>query len=60
MASNLTPNIKRYYYASSISKFLQSSDSDILAELDRGSREFVTLYGSQGRAWDKELHDGYL
>lgn len=57
MASNLTPNIKRYYYASSISKFLQSSDSDILAELDRGSREFVTLYGSQGRAWDKELHD---
>lgn len=52
-----TPLIKRYYYADSISGFLNSSDADILVQLERGSREFVSLYGSQGRAWEKELED---
>lgn len=52
-----TPTIKRYYYADSINNFLRTSDSEILSELERGSREFVSLYGSQGRAWDKELED---
>lgn len=49
--------MKRYYFASTIKNFLNISDNEILAELDRGSREFVSLYGSQGRAWDKELED---
>jgi len=49
--------IKRYYYGKSIADFLNQSDNDVLAELDRGSREFVSLYGSQGRAWERELQD---
>jgi len=51
------PQIKRYYYASSITDFLSASNEKVLAELERGSREFVSLYGSQGRAWEKELQD---
>jgi len=54
---NSTPVIKGYYYASSINDFLCTSNDQVLVELDRASREFVTLYGSQGRAWDKELED---
>lgn len=49
--------IQRYYFADSIEGFYRHSDSEILAELDRGSRQFVSLYGSQGRAWDKEIID---
>lgn len=49
--------IQRYYFADSIEGFFRKKNSEILAELDRGSRQFVTLYGSQGRAWDKEIVD---
>lgn len=50
-------NIKRYYYADSINTFLRKSNEEILAALNRGSREFSSLYGTQGRSWDKELED---
>lgn len=49
--------IQRYYFADSIEGFFRHKDSEILAELDRGSRQFLTLFGSQGRAWDKEIVD---
>ncbi len=54
---NTTPIIKRYYFASTITEFINTPNDYILAELDRGSREFVSLYGAQGRAWDRELQD---
>lgn len=49
--------MKRYYFADTISRFLQTTDNEILAELERGSREFSSLYSTQGRAWDRELQD---
>lgn len=49
--------IKRYYYADTINLFLQKSNEEILGELERGSREFSSLYGAQGRAWDREIEE---
>jgi len=49
--------MKRYYFADTITNFLKKSDNEVLAELDRGSREYSSLYSAQGRSWDKELLD---